>query len=275
MSLYELPDAKPATLLIGDVSGEPTLDFAALLAEHKANFMLLVGEPDLVPASLKDRVITEFDRIPVNVELIIDMNWLHGLSTLTQDILDERSENNSPVVLTVSADKTATEARELYEDFSIIGFNGLPGLFPQLRSVELAPALGTDEKAISLARRFFKHLDFSCEVVADRPGYVLPRILSMIINEAAFSVMEGVADPADIDTAMRLGTNYPRGPLEWADAIGLDVVLAVLNGLHREYGQERYRPCTLLRQMERAGRTGKETGQGFYHYDDDGNRVDV
>jgi 3-hydroxybutyryl-CoA dehydrogenase len=88
----------------------------------------------------------------------------------------------------------------------------------------------------------------------------------MIINEAAFALMEGVASAEDIDTAMKLGTNYPLGPLEWADRIGLDQVLAVLEGLQAEYGDDRYRPAPLLRQLVRAGHCGQSTGRGFHSY---------
>jgi 3-hydroxybutyryl-CoA dehydrogenase len=76
----------------------------------------------------------------------------------------------------------------------------------------------------------------------------------MIVNEGAFALMEGVAGAADIDTAMKLGTNYPEGPLKWADQIGPDIILAILHALHDEYAEERYRPCVLLKQLARAGK---------------------
>jgi 3-hydroxybutyryl-CoA dehydrogenase len=103
-------------------------------------------------------------------------------------------------------------------------------------------------------------------VVEDTVGLILPRIVCCLVNEAAYALMENVAQPRGIDTAMKLGTNYPYGPLEWGDLIGLDIVLAVLRGLYDEYGDDRYRPAPLLKQMVRAGRLGKKSDHGFYDY---------
>jgi len=95
---------------------------------------------------------------------------------------------------------------------------------------------------------------------------IFARILSLIVNEAARSLDEGVAPAEEIDTAMRLGVNYPSGPLKWADRIGLDEVLAVLEGLQRETGDDRYRPAPLLTKMVLAGWLGEASGKGFYEY---------
>jgi 3-hydroxybutyryl-CoA dehydrogenase len=102
--------------------------------------------------------------------------------------------------------------------------------------------------------------------VKDGPGLTFPRILSLIINEAARTLDEEVANAEEIDIAMRLGVNYPSGPLRWADHIGLDEVLAVLEGLHRDTGDDRYRPAPLLKKMVLAGWLGEQSGRGFYGY---------
>jgi 3-hydroxybutyryl-CoA dehydrogenase len=95
---------------------------------------------------------------------------------------------------------------------------------------------------------------------------VLGRIVCQVINESAFALGEGVGSAADIDTGMVLGLNQPRGPLAWADAIGVDRVLALLEALCDEYREERYRPAPMLRRLVRAGRLGRSTGAGFFEY---------
>ena len=102
--------------------------------------------------------------------------------------------------------------------------------------------------------------------VNEAPGFVVNRILVPMINEAAFILQEGVASAEDIDTAMKLGANHPMGPLALGDFIGLDIVLAVMNVLYTETGDSKYRPCTLLKKMVRAGKLGCKTGVGFYDY---------
>jgi 3-hydroxybutyryl-CoA dehydrogenase len=115
--------------------------------------------------------------------------------------------------------------------------------------VELAPSIETGEPSIVQATRFFAALGKEIAVVQDRVGMVTPRVVSMIINEACFAVGENIASAADIDTAMKLGTNYPLGPVEWGNRIGFQQVLAVLEALHRDLGDDRYRIAPVLRQL--------------------------
>jgi len=108
---------------------------------------------------------------------------------------------------------------------------------------------------------------------SDYPGFVSNRVLMPMINEAVYCLMEGVATKEAIDTVMKLGMNHPMGPLALADLIGLDVCLDILEVLHSGLGDDKYRPCPLLRRMVAAGRLGKKVGRGFYRYDDKGAKV--
>jgi 3-hydroxybutyryl-CoA dehydrogenase len=147
-----------------------------------------------------------------------------------------------------------------------VGFHALPPL-AESRLVELTRIPSSSAAAAERAERFFSSLGKHTVWVGDAPGLVLGRIVCQVINEAAFALGEGVGSAEDIDTGMVLGLNHPRGPLAWADAIGLDQVLAVLDGLSDEYREERYRPAPALRQLALAGRLGHETGAGFFEHE--------
>lgn len=121
------------------------------------------------------------------------------------------------------------------------------GISPIINNViEIAPALQTAPDTFAKGEQFLKDLGLEVVRVADGPGLVRLRILSNVINEAITALAEGVASPEDIDTALKLGANYPFGPLEWADKLTPEVVLAVIRALQYEYGEDRYRPAPLL-----------------------------
>lgn len=144
------------------------------------------------------------------------------------------------------------------------------GLISPLKAgdmVELAMALQSSKDSLDAAKEFCQSIDLVPVVVSDGAGLVRARIVGCLINEAVSALMEGVASAEDIDLAMKLGTRYPFGPLEWADLIGLDTVLGIMNGLFNEWGDGRYRPAPLLRRMVAAGRLGRKSGRGFFDYD--------
>mgnify|MGYP001627162824 CR=1 FL=1 len=127
----------------------------------------------------------------------------------------------------------------------------------------------TRDVVVGVARRMGK----TPLEVQDYPGFVSNRLLMPMINEAIEALREGVATKEAIDGVMRLGMNHPMGPLELADLIGLDTCLAIMEVLHRGFGDDKYRPSPLLRRMVQAGLLGRKTGRGFYTYDEKGNKV--
>ncbi len=137
---------------------------------------------------------------------------------------------------------------------------------PMMELVEVIRGLATSDETMDRVTRAARDLGKTPVEVNDYPGFVSNRVLMPMINEAVFCVMEGVAEPEAVDTVMKLGMNHPMGPLALADLVGLDVCLAILEVLHRGLGDDKYRPCPLLRKMVAAGRLGRKSGRGFYDY---------
>jgi 3-hydroxybutyryl-CoA dehydrogenase len=149
-----------------------------------------------------------------------------------------------------------------------IGFHVLPPL-SETGVVELTRSGSQDDVASQRVEHFFRTLGKHVEWVDDTPGLVLGRIVCQLVNEACFAIQERVGSAGDIDTALRLGFNYPRGPLEWADLIGVEHVVATLDALYEELHEERYRAAPLLRRMIAEGRLGRWAGRGFFTYPED------
>jgi 3-hydroxybutyryl-CoA dehydrogenase len=148
---------------------------------------------------------------------------------------------------------------------SAVGFHVVAPL-NEASLVELTRSDSSSPLAARRAERFFNALGKHVAWVGDAPGLVLGRIVCQVINESAFALGEGVGGERDIDLGMVLGLSHPHGPFEWADAIGLDHVLAVLEALCEEYREERYRPAPVLRRLVAAGRLGRAAGAGFFEY---------
>jgi 3-hydroxybutyryl-CoA dehydrogenase len=137
---------------------------------------------------------------------------------------------------------------------------------PVMQLVEIIRGLATSDETARETVRLAEALGKTVAEARDYPGFVSNRILMPMINEAVFCLMEGVAEREAIDTVMKLGMNHPMGPLALADLIGLDTCLAIMEVLHRGLGDDKYRPCPLLRKYVAAGKLGRKSGEGFYAY---------
>lgn len=140
---------------------------------------------------------------------------------------------------------------------------------PMMKLVELIKGHHTSDETVSLVKAVVEKMDKVATLAEDYPGFIANRVLMPLINEAFYALMEGVANAKDIDTTMRLGCNFPMGPLSLADLIGLDTCLAIMEVIHRGLGDDKYRPCPLLRKYVEAQKFGRKTKEGVFHYSDD------
>jgi 3-hydroxybutyryl-CoA dehydrogenase len=137
---------------------------------------------------------------------------------------------------------------------------------PAMRLVEIIRGSSTSQQSYDSVKDMSLKMGKTPVEISEAPGFVVNRLLIPMLNEAMFTLMEGVANAADIDTSMKLGAGHPMGPLALADMIGLDICLAIMQTLHREFGDDKYRPCPLLVKQVRAGKLGQKTGEGFFKY---------
>ncbi len=178
----------------------------------------------------------------------------------------EKSTRESAIIATNTSTLSVSElAMSTSRPEKVVGIHFFNPA-PIMKLVEVINTAKTSPETLEQTIEFVRSLDKYPVTVKDRTGFVVNRILLPMINEAIFVLDEGVATAAEIDNAMKLGANHPIGPLALADLIGLDVTLSVLNVLYEEYGDPKFRPAPLLKEMVRSDYLGRKTGKGFFEY---------
>ncbi|HUA35466.1 MAG TPA: 3-hydroxybutyryl-CoA dehydrogenase [Candidatus Binataceae bacterium] len=211
---------------------------------------------DLASADFVVEAVVESEEVKIN--LLQKLDKICGPEVIL-------ASNTSSISITRMGARTARADR-------VIGMHFMNPV-PAMKLVEIIRGLATSEETFMTTRALAEELGKSTMTAQDFPGFIVNRVLLPMINEAIYTLYEGVGGVLDIDKAMKLGTNQPMGPLELADLIGLDTCLAIMEVMQRVLGDDKYRPCPLLKKYVDAGYLGRKSGRGFYKYDEKGNPI--
>jgi 3-hydroxybutyryl-CoA dehydrogenase len=244
-------------LLVGPMADVKPFAERAAAAGHTVTALLPDEEIDSAPKGLK--VLGHEEAVNADdYDLALELHCTN-LEAKADALLylDEALNDDAPILTLTLAISTGELSREMMMPERVVGVCLLPP-FDQCATAELMVTPHTNRESFETAKRFFESAGLSTAKVGDSPAGVLGRTVCCVINEAAMAMQDRIASAEEIDKAMRLGGHYPLGPLAWGDRIGLDRVLAVMEGLFAEFKEERYRPAPLLRKLVRAG-------TGFYN----------
>src|ERR1035437_341063 len=209
--------------------------------------------------------VISIENIPINSDLVIEAIFENKEAKISIfNKLDKILKHDS-IFASNTSSISITELAASCRSDKFIGMHFMNPV-PAMKLIEIIRGYSTSDETFNTIKELSQKLDKVPVEVFDYPGFISNRILLPMINEAIFTLMEGVASKEDIDTVMKLGMNHPMGPLSLADFIGLDVCLAIMEVLYNGYNDSKYRPCPLLKKMVSANKLGRKTGEGFYKY---------
>lgn len=241
----------PNTRII--IAGELPLveEYAVLLSTH--GFLVSVRLNTGATEAKLPKGISKVKAIPRGAVVALELTNCDLVAKRENLLAMEKALPRRTLILSSSVTVTLSEQESWMTSAErLVGIGALPSLLAG-NLIEFAASPSTTPAAIDSAKNVAARLRKESAIVKDSIGMVLPRIVCMLVNEACFAMSERVASAHGIDTAMKLGTNYPKGPVEWGESLGADQVFAVMSALHRHFGEERYRPSPLLATAARKG----------------------
>ncbi len=225
----------------------------------------IISEEEKVRTLSKINKVIGVENVPVDVNLVIEAIFENKQAKLNIFKQLENKLNSECIFASNTSSISITELSAVCRADRFIGMHFMNPV-PVMKLVEIIRGYSTSDETYNSIKNLTLKLDKEPVEVFDYPGFISNRILMPMINEAIFSLMEGVASKEAIDSVMKLGMAHPMGPLTLADFIGLDVCLAIMNVLYEGFNDPKYRPCPLLKKMVAANKLGRKSGEGFYKY---------